>query len=64
MSVLEEAAIAWWKRRRPLGWTAEMHIANPTINCTSDEYDLAKQASYLVKEIRAHEFHMDRTPEE
>lgn len=27
-----EALIAWWEDHRPLGWTAEQHRAQPTVN--------------------------------
>lgn len=65
MSRIEEMAIAWWKSKHPTEWTVEMHVQNPTVNCTTaPEYRLAKEVGALVKEIRKHEVSMGRTPAE
>jgi len=31
-----EALIAWWEEHRPMGWTAEQHRAQPTVNAQSE----------------------------
>lgn len=38
---LEQAARKWWEMHRPVGWTLEQHLANPTINTTASEADRA-----------------------
>lgn len=46
---LIEAATAWWKMRRPMTWSVEAHLANPTINTSySWERDLARAVADLV----------------
>lgn len=45
------AAIKWWEMRRPLSFTAAEHLANPTINATTDaEKRLARAVSLLVRD--------------
>lgn len=61
MTRLEEAAIEWWKERRPKGWTEERHLAFPLANCLVEtDRKLAREAADLVKEILAHEKRMGR----
>ncbi len=33
---LERATLAWWESKRPFAYTEAQHLANPTINCTSE----------------------------
>jgi hypothetical protein len=44
-----EAAAAWWKARRPSGWSLEQHLADPAVNCEgAREHQLAQAvASWL-----------------
>ena len=38
-----DAAAVWWTMHRPIQWSVERHLANPTINCaTAAEKTLAK----------------------
>jgi hypothetical protein len=38
-----EAAAAWWKARRPSGWSLEQHLADPAVNCEgAHERELAE----------------------
>lgn len=41
----------WWEMHRPVGWAESEHLANPTVNCTSDsgERELAYLAARLVE---------------
>jgi hypothetical protein len=36
---LREAALNWWKQRRPIDWPTEKHLAHPTVNCSSPAED-------------------------
>ena len=41
-----DAAVVWWTMHRPIQWSVEQHIANPTINCaTAAEKTLAKMVA-------------------
>lgn len=45
------AALAWWRMHRPLAYSEAEHIANPTINTTSEsEKKLARAVAALLKE--------------
>lgn len=36
------AAVAWWKRQRPLSYDEADHIKHPTVNCKGkEEHELA-----------------------
>lgn len=46
-----QAAIAWWRTLRPLGWSLHQHAANPTVNCNGpDECNLALAVAKLAVE--------------
>jgi hypothetical protein len=36
LHAVAEAAVAWWKERRPKGWSLEQHLADPMVNCGED----------------------------
>jgi hypothetical protein len=38
------AAEKWWDSKCPLSFTKEEHVANPTVNCTSDSQNVLAQA--------------------
>jgi hypothetical protein len=41
-----DAAVTWWRGRKPIGWGIAKHLANPTINCpTYREKLLARRAA-------------------
>jgi hypothetical protein len=46
-----DAAVDWWKTKKPVKWTKKKHLENPTINCTGSslEKPLALAVSELVK---------------
>lgn len=47
------AATAWWKSRRPLGWSEADHLSNPTINQLDPggaDKQLARAVARLLKE--------------
>jgi hypothetical protein len=44
------AAVAWWRSRRPLDFSEDEHLANPTVNTTDGaEADLARAAARVVR---------------
>lgn len=44
-----DAAYKWWVQKRPLGWSEETHLNNPSINVTSDaERELALRVARWV----------------
>jgi hypothetical protein len=44
-----DAAVAWWKARKPADWSLEQHLAHPAINCDGDgERQLAQAAAQWV----------------
>lgn len=54
MSPLERAAIAMWKQRRPLSFSEAEHLANPTINTTSEaEQKFARAVAKFLKATKA-----------
>jgi hypothetical protein len=47
---LEQAAIRWWRSKKPCVYTLAEHLANPTINTTTDwEKRLAQAAAKAVR---------------
>lgn len=43
-------ALAWWRSKRPIGWTSEDHLKNPTVNCVDGlEHALAKSAANVAR---------------
>lgn len=41
-----DSAVAWWAMKRPLQWSKDQHLKNPTINCETDyEKALAKKVA-------------------
>lgn len=47
-----DAAVNWWRSKRPVGWNVWDHTANPTINTTTDrENELAVAVSVVVEEM-------------
>lgn len=45
-----DASIDWWESKRPVSWTKEQHIENPTINCMNiTERVLAEKIALVVK---------------
>jgi hypothetical protein len=49
--LLANAAVRWWKAKRPLAWSAEMHMENPAVNTTSpEERTLALRVAAWLKE--------------
>lgn len=47
-----DAAIAWWRHRRPLSFTPAMHLAEPGVNTATDtERALALAVASLVKQV-------------
>lgn len=53
LSLVESAAIQWWKARRPSRWTEVQHLSNPTINCTThSEHVLASHVSGFMLQRR------------
>jgi hypothetical protein len=53
-----DAALNWWASLRPVGYTMEDHLKNPTVNTTSyAEERLANAvAGYIEASIRFHEY--------
>jgi hypothetical protein len=45
-----EAALAWWRMKRPIGWPEAQHRANPAVNAreTASAERLAEAAGRLV----------------
>lgn len=44
------AALKWWQRRRPVGWTLDQHLDNPRIDAHENEASslLAREVSVWV----------------
>lgn len=41
-----DAAVSWWRAKKPLGWGVLKHLQHPTVNCaTYREKILARRAS-------------------
>lgn len=50
---LIDAANAWWTGRRPVSWSYEQHMENPTINAvTPTEKSLALAISKILRGLR------------
>ena len=48
--LLTDAAIEWWKGRRPVGWTEVQHLVNPQINTsTYSEKSLCLAVATYIK---------------
>lgn len=48
-----QAAVKWWESHRPLAFSEQEHLANPTINMCGDlpgQHALARAVSSLIKE--------------
>jgi len=44
-----DKAVAWWKAKRPIGWSLERHLENPVVNCITDiENALARKVAVVV----------------
>lgn len=49
-NALEKAALQWWVMRRPLDFTEQAHLDNPTINTTTaDEKALASAVAQALR---------------
>ncbi len=56
MSDVETAAYNWWFGRRPIYYSEEQHLENPTINTSGlTEIELARSVAMLVERIRLNE---------
>jgi hypothetical protein len=45
------AAVGWWERHRPVGWTETEHLNHPAINTVTDaEESLAMAVADLVRD--------------
>lgn len=48
---VSRAALRWWKAHRPVGWTTDQHLAEPTVNCVGpNEHKLATEVARMVKQ--------------
>ena len=44
-----EASIRWWESKRPVGWSEDQHLAEPTVDCASPaEQALARAVARWV----------------
>ena len=47
-----EAAVRWWKSKRPVAWTPDQHYDNPLVNLVSEqERELGAAASLCAEEM-------------
>lgn len=47
---INEKALNWWLSKRPLNFSVEDHLLNPTINTiTQEEEELAEAVAFYVK---------------
>ena len=45
-----QAAVWWWRTKRPMGWTQRQHLANPDVNTTTTaQSHLAYTVALLVQ---------------
>lgn len=51
MLAVHNAAIDWWKGRRPCDWTEAQHISNPCVNTseTANEKRLAEAVAKMIE---------------
>lgn len=48
---LQDAAVAWWRSHRPVGYSEVEHLDNPRVNCSSgEEKRLAIAVAGFLKE--------------
>lgn len=45
-------AIAWWRGRRPQGWTLAQHLREPKVHCEEFERPLADALALLIEARR------------
>lgn len=46
---IKNSAMQWWEQHRPVRWTLQQHLQNPTINCaTPAENNLARAVSHSI----------------
>jgi len=38
------AAIEWWRMKKPMSFSFEDHLANPTVNCVAEQEKALAQA--------------------
>ena len=48
-------AFLWWRNHRPITWGEAEHLKNPTINCSTEELQLARAVAAWVKAYPLHE---------
>ena len=49
-AMLPDVLMDWWEGKRPVGWTLEQHLENPTINCAGSIRD-EKLAQYVGQHL-------------
>lgn len=48
---LKNAILAWWAQHRPLSFSLDDHVANPTVNLSSDaDKELGRVAGWIAKD--------------
>ena len=51
MSPVEKAAVAWWKSKRPVGWSKARHLRTYSVNTTTEaEHFLSKVVAKMLGE--------------
>lgn len=66
-NALIAASLAWWKSRRPQGWTQERHLGRPAVNMpTVRDAELALAVAEYIRTAKALGATVDdgRVPEE
>ncbi len=50
LQALQQASLAWWESRRPIGWELRQHLDKPAVNTTtSQEQHLAEAVASAVE---------------
>lgn len=46
-----QAALLWWTSRRPIGWSLDWHLSNPTVSTVdAEEHTLALAVARAIEE--------------
>lgn len=48
-ALVVQAALRWWRKRKPIAWSLDEHLRQPSVNCTTpSEHELAHACAKLT----------------